>query len=220
MKQYVAIIGDIRNSREAHKRAQVQRKLNAVLKEINEKYADDIAADFLITLGDEFQGLLSDASHLLEIIRMVQRHLHPVEVRFGIGIGKITTAINRDAALGADGPAYYAARNMIDELRLQEKKLKNQAPDIKIAVYGRDDDLKVEQINSFFRANRVIERGWSDEQRDTIMDVINHGGNQTEIAKRLKTTQSTVARRLASSNFSTYKDIEDITNKSLMEIIK
>ena len=47
------------------------------------------------------------------------------------------------------------------------------------------------------------------------MDVILHGGNQTESAKRLKTTQSTVARRLAASNYITYKDLEGIINRYL-----
>ena len=94
---------------------------------------------------------------------------------------------------------------MIDELRVQEKKLKNQAPDIKVAI----------QINGFLRANRIIEKSWSNDQRNTIMDVILHGGNQTESAKRLKTTQSTVARRLAASNYITYKDLEGIINRYL-----
>ena len=219
MKQYVAVIGDIRNSKGLHDRGEVQQRLGAVLDEINEKYSSDIAAKFLITLGDEFQGLLSDISHLLEIIRMIQRHLYPVDVRFGIGIGEITTAINKEAAIGADGPAYYAARNMIDELRVQEKKLKNQAPDIMLEVYGRNDDLKTEQINGFLRASRVIENGWSEDQRNTIMDMIDNGGSQSESAERLKTTQSTVARRLASGNYITYRDIEEIANRSLGEMI-
>ena len=220
MRQYIAVIGDIRNSKETRKRASVQRMLNDVLEKINEKYENDIAAKFIITLGDEFQGLLCNADHLLEIIRAIQWKLYPVEVRFGIGIGKITTPIKREAAIGADGPAFYAARDMIDELRVQEKKLKNQAPDIKVAIHGDKGDLRVDQINGFLRANRIIEKSWSNDQRNTIMDVILHGGNQTESAKRLKTTQSTVARRLAASNYITYKDLEGIINRSLMGITK
>ena len=57
-KQYIAIIGDIKNSRKIDNRKEVQTKLNGVLDEINQTYCEEIAAGFLITLGDEFQGLL------------------------------------------------------------------------------------------------------------------------------------------------------------------
>lgn len=40
--------------------------------------------------------------------------LYPVELRFGIGIGEITTEINTEMALGADGPGYYKAREAIE----------------------------------------------------------------------------------------------------------
>ena len=46
--------------------------------------------------------------------------------------------INHEAAIGADGPAFYAAREMIEFLREQEKKLKKQAADIQISVYEKN----------------------------------------------------------------------------------
>ncbi|MGB4438298.1 MAG: SatD family protein, partial [Sedimentibacter sp.] len=57
---YIAIIGDIVNSKKIDNRNDVQIKLKSLLKRIDEKYTDDIASDFMITLGDEFQGLLKD----------------------------------------------------------------------------------------------------------------------------------------------------------------
>lgn len=70
-KPYVAIIGDIKNSRELQDRKQVQEKLEAVLNEINDTYDADIASKFLITLGDEFQGLLHCGIHTMHIISKI-----------------------------------------------------------------------------------------------------------------------------------------------------
>ena len=107
---YYAIIGDIIQSKELANRMEIQTKLNSILNEINKRYADEIAANFIITLGDEFQGLLSNPSNLFDIIDTIKFEMYPVRIRFGIGIGSIDTEVNSEMALGADGPAYHYAR--------------------------------------------------------------------------------------------------------------
>lgn len=42
----------------------------------------------------------------MEIITEIESVLYPVNIRFGVGIGKITTEINRELSIGADGPGY------------------------------------------------------------------------------------------------------------------
>ena len=105
---------------------------------MNSIYNNDISAKFLITLGDEFQGLLEITAPILEIIKYIQREIYLIKLRFGVGIGNVFTLINHEAAIGADGPAFYAAREMIEFLREQEKKLKKQAADIQISVYEKN----------------------------------------------------------------------------------
>ena len=77
-KIFTAVIGDIKNSRNLEKRNEVQVQLRNVLEEINEKYEADISAKFLITLGDELQGLLCNAKGVLKIISEIQMRLYPV----------------------------------------------------------------------------------------------------------------------------------------------
>ena len=110
---YIAIIGDMKNSKIMNDRNSVQNELKKILNNVNEKYSKDISARFMITLGDEFQGLLHDGAHVMQIIEEIQSEMHPVEIRFGIGIGPITTEINYEMAIGADGPGYYKARQAI-----------------------------------------------------------------------------------------------------------
>lgn len=214
---YIAVIGDIKNSKKIENRNQIQETLNHVLKDINVFYDTDISAKFTITLGDEFQGLLIRAEHLLDIIRFIQREMYPVKLRFGVGIGEISTNIFSEAALGADGPAYYAAREMLEELRKQEKKLKKQAADILISVYDKED-FEITEINTILALMEIIEAGWSDKQRYTIWDMERNGGSQAECAKRMDTTQSTVARRLADGSYITYKRAKKTVDKALREL--
>ena len=136
--QYYAIIGDIKRSKKIENRCEIQEKLKKILDNVNSIYNNDISAKFLITLGDEFQGLLEMTASILEIIKYIQREIYPIKLRFGVGIGNVSTLINHEAAIGADGPAFYAAREMIEFLREQEKKLKKQAADIQISVYEKN----------------------------------------------------------------------------------
>lgn len=200
---YVAMVADIKESRKLENRSQIQEKLGAVLNYVNDAYQADISAKFIITLGDEFQGLLNGTEHLLDIIQYIQREMYPVRLRFGIGIGEISTDIFYEAAIGADGPAYYEARHMIEELREQEKKLKKQAADIQLSIYDTES-FEIAEINTVLALMKVIEDGWSDRQRYTIWYMIKNGGSQEECAKSMNTTQSTIARRLADGNYLTY----------------
>ncbi len=150
---YVAIIGDIKSSKTINKRNQIQEKLNIILKHINETYSPDIAAKFIITLGDEFQGLLKNYDHILDIAKYIQREMYPVNLRFGIGFGKIYTDIFCEAAIGSDGPAYYAAREMVKQLREQEKKLRKQTADIQISIYNAKS-FEIVKINT------ILNRKW------------------------------------------------------------
>ena len=118
---YIVIIGDIKHSKSISNRYEIQGQLKKTLDYINKKYKTSVAARFLITLGDEFQGLLSTAEPLIDIIGYIQNEMFPVRIRVGVGIGEITTEINKNAAIGAYGPAFYAARRAIIEIHDTEK---------------------------------------------------------------------------------------------------
>lgn len=214
---YTAVIGDIKDSKEIKNRGQIQEKLNNALKYVNEAYSAQISAKFIITLGDEFQGLLDSNENLIDIIKYIQKEMYPVKLRFGIGVGEINTNIFYEAAIGADGPAYYAARGMIQQLREQEKKLKKQAADIQFSIFNTEK-FEITEINIIFALMKIIEDGWSEKQRFTIWDMAQNGGSQEECARRMNTTQSTVARRLADGNYLTYmrakKTVEEAIRRS------
>lgn len=216
-KKLVAIIGDIKKSRSLEKRKEVQEHLKKTLYEINKKYENDITAKFLVTLGDEFQGLLSNGKNVLKIIEEIRIQLHPVKLRFGIGIGQITTDINTEMALGADGPGYYHARAAITLLKDKENKKKTVPADICVKMDNGNEE-RVMLINTIFELMNAVERTWTDRQREIIWDMLRHQDGQWNTADRLSIAQSTVQKALAAGNYYTYENAMKNLDKTLGEI--
>lgn len=214
---YIAIIGDMINSQKIDNRREVQTKLKNVLDNINEKYKFDISAKFMITLGDEFQGLLCKGSSVIGIIEEIQQEMYPVKIRFGIGIGEIITDINSEMAIGADGPGYYKAREAIEELKHSEQKNKIPSSDIRIEIESDKNSVSM-LLNTIFSLMSVIRNNWSERQREIIWEYEKSGGSQLECAERLNIAQSSVNRSLVNGNYYVYKNAKETVDNVLGEI--
>ena len=75
---YVAVIGDIIESRKIENRQAVQLKLQSVLDVVNKKYEKSLASKFMITLGDELQGLVRDKRTSVDIISFIVLVMLPI----------------------------------------------------------------------------------------------------------------------------------------------
>ncbi|HPF88778.1 MAG TPA: SatD family protein, partial [Candidatus Limiplasma sp.] len=132
---FVVIIGDIKGSKKLINRNAVQKQLRELLGAINQTFQATVASDFRITLGDEFQGLLYCGKPVAHILDRIEREMFPVKIRFGIGVGEITTDI-RSSTTEIDGPAYNLARDMIDMLRASETEKMEPKTNVKIEIQG------------------------------------------------------------------------------------
>lgn len=113
---YLALIGDVVDSRHLPKRDAFQVQLAEALKKAGARNAT-LASPYTITLGDEFQAVYRSAERLFLDLFSIWRDLHPEKVRFAIGVGELSTAINPKQALGMDGPAFHRAREAITVLK-------------------------------------------------------------------------------------------------------
>ena len=214
---YIAIIGDIKGSRVLEDRKELQIRLKQILSEMNAKYDEDIAAKFTITLGDEFQGLLRSGGHAIDIMYEIERFLWPTRLRFGIGIGRITTEIDREIAIGADGPGFYMARNAIEYLKKNEKK--NQAVDAEIRIEAEGDNQETsEMLNAILFLVTAIKAEWSERQRELIWNMLTHKETQVELAERMRIRQPAVQKSLSKGRFYTYREAMDTVERALGEI--
>lgn len=210
---YFAIIADIIESRTIMNRFQVQEQLNRILQEINSEFDEYIAARFLVTLGDEFQGLLNSTQPILQIIERIILQMYPIRIRFGIGFGEINTRINKEMAIGADGTAYHYARRMINELKKNQRSRMSDQPLIKVLSDKNESIIKL--VNNTFSLWSFIQEKWTEKQVRLISETIASGNNQREAAKRLGVVQSTVQRGLKSSGYYNYLQ----TKRTLEEVL-
>ncbi|WP_054742557.1 SatD family protein [Cellulosilyticum ruminicola] len=110
---YITMIFDI-NSRAYPDRTALQYLLIDLLKRCNTQFAEMLAAPFIITLGDEWQGLLKPDMNYLQIIDFFKFNL-PRDISFytGVGIGPITISNFELTVNQLDGPAFHLAREAL-----------------------------------------------------------------------------------------------------------
>ena len=214
---FAAVIGDIKDSRHLENRKEVQVHLQEILDRLNEKYKDHIVSKFLITLGDEFQGLLRSGEHILDMVNEIRMDMYPVRLRFGIGFGQITTDIKSEMALGADGPGYYRAREAVELLKEREKKNRPVLAELCLRLDEKDQEKEV-LLNTVFDLMYVVESGWTERQRETIWDMLLYGDGQQNTARRLSISQPTVQKALAAGSYYTYENALKNASKILGDI--
>lgn len=211
---YLAIIGDMVNSKKMTDRNSAQNKLKTILNVINKKYESDIASNFMITLGDEFQGLLRKGCNVMNIISEIEAEIYPIQMRFGIGIGSIKTEINHEIPLGADGPAYHNARRMIEELKKLENRHRANYTNIMISSEYDNSDIDM-LLNSVLSLCSTLKVKWTKRQREIINSYIINDENQYKTADSLKIGQSSVNKALIGSGFYTYQKAIETVNRTL-----
>lgn len=194
---YCAIIGDINKSRDLPDRAKVQRKFHKAIETINSEYKRDIASKFVLTLGDEFQGLLISATDSYRLVRRFQDIMGEVPFAFGIGIGGLSTPLNRKAAVGMDGECFHRARAAI-----------NRAKKSKREVVFDFESPALSPINALVG---LMEKQWSlltPRQKEITQLMKSHDNNQRAVAKELKVSPQAVWKAYSSTTINQMNEAE------------
>ncbi len=199
---FYAIIGDIVASRKLppEQRSEAQESMRRALAEINNVHKADIAADFLITLGDEFQGLMLPSADPVRASLEIMHLMRPYEIRVAIAFGSMTTRISRDAAIGADGPAFYMARETAEAMKPRH------GARLRVSL----EDKRAEgAVNALAALCDRLSAGWTEKQELIVYEMLEAklSGKrltQTELAGRLGIGQSTVNAQLSAAGFNEY----------------
>ncbi len=112
---YVALLGDAVASRRLTPavRARLQDGLKASLQQVNRRWRRVVAARFAVTLGDQFQGLLTGGEPVWEITHWLRAELPAVDWVVAAGRGPIRTPL-APTAPETDGPCFHRAREALD----------------------------------------------------------------------------------------------------------
>lgn len=149
----VVIIADVRGSRKmaTDERYEGQLFLKSAIIQVNEEFSRNLEARFMITRGDEFQGVLKDLPGALITMMEFERLLFPLQLRYGIGRGRIQT-MGSKIPIEMDGPAFHRAT---EALNIAKKK--------KYFIQCSFGDEKLDlMINTIFSLICAIKNRWND----------------------------------------------------------
>jgi len=185
---YLAVIGDIRGSRQLAGRSGIQTRLESALRELNGALPEAaVAARFGVTGGDAFQGLLSAPAAAVDALLVLEETMRPVTFRYGLGWGAVETAI-RPRATEMDGPCFHRAREALEAGKAGDRWAVARG-------LGAEGDRVVTGILSLVGA--VRER-WTEKQAQTV-DLARRLPTQREVASTLNVSPSTVSEALAAA---------------------
>jgi hypothetical protein len=193
-----AILGDIVRSRrmEPEERSDAQTVLERLMTEINRRYEPSVLGHFLMTLGDEFQGLLDDPSVVPDIVQDIREKLPKVRFRIAVSRGQLTTEVKpHRVALGTDGPAWHEARRVLEQWRAAKRD--------GVAFVGFGDDDTV--LNGL---SGLLTHHWSHleaSQREIVNALRHHQGLRKEAAADMSISQQAMSNRAQTAGWREYE---------------
>lgn len=192
--KYVAMKIDMVHSRRLTNRREIQEELIAHTEQINTRFKVAIAAQCIVTHGDEAQCLvhLSHSGYVLDIFEYLTTSMPTVHFRCGIGLGTLSTNL-QPTAIGMDGEAWLNAKRAIDLARKQRQY---------IQFSGFDSDLQ-ESLNALANLLFFICSRWSYQQHEVIR-LVDSGLSQSVIAERLNVSEAAVSKRLSAAGWPHY----------------
>jgi hypothetical protein len=207
--RYLSIIGDMVKSRELTQaeRPRVQKRFQELMTHLNGTYSEFMVSKFIITLGDEFQGILSLASQIPDLVWQIETQFPDRELRLGFGLGPIHTPI-QEYAINMDGPSFHNARSALENAK------KRHALGGEFRGFGALDET-LGGIGGLLGYHRVK---MTDQQRK-IANYLRNGTSQTQAAKKLKITRQAVSRHVQSSGWQYYWEAETAWKTILKEYI-
>jgi hypothetical protein len=111
--QYLTMICDMKNSKSIKNREEAQNQLIQTLKEVNQMFSKELASSFIITIGDEWQGLLRYPCDYNVILSFFHQRLSNIDFYCGIGIGEISIHNFELTVNQLDGPSFHLARKAL-----------------------------------------------------------------------------------------------------------
>jgi hypothetical protein len=183
---HAVLMGDLVGSERAASVKAVHRAFNKAVDDANEAHAGHIASPLTITLGDEFQGLLTSFVHAWDVAVALRFELLIAEMpcRFVVGAAKLETPVNTKEAWNMMGSGLAAARDKLNDKRIASA----------YRFSFPDEPVVVPLLDAVGAALTAIEEAWTPTQLEYY--------SKSRAAKR---GNADVAKKLGVSERSLYK---------------
>lgn len=211
-KAYIALIGDLVASRELKPdaRGRLQARLGQHFAAVRAQARAGFAAWPLVTIGDEFQALFpADGAGCRALLTLIPELLdlaNPTAVRFGLGLGTLSTEL-REEALGMDGPCFHRARAALERARALDLPCQLDTE--------RGDAILWSTLASYVLRQRM---GWTPAQAEAIA-LFEGERSWKQVAEELSITPSAVSLRQKAAGWSLYERARSALEMGLLELI-
>jgi hypothetical protein len=181
-------------------RRQLDHDLRQLFEILNARYEPDLSARFDYTLGDEFEGVFARPelairpAFLLRAWLATQAATGHVQARCAIGVGTVSVE-NSGLPREQDGPAFHAARTLINSLHERDRRfgIRCSGRDPVVEISNRGFEIGCRFLDS-------IMTGWTEPQWEAAYwRWLNK--SSTEVAELLHIKPQNVSKRLKSSRF-------------------
>jgi hypothetical protein len=210
---YVAVIGDLMGSRKlaSAQRGAAQVALRQLMDRLNQEFAASLQGQFVIALGDEFEGLVhahAASTTIPDLIWRIEELVPDPVTRLGIGFGTIDTPILEDVP-AMDGPAFHHAREAIGAAA------KNDRLGGVFRGFGDSHDAI---LNGIARVLHHQRRRWSRQQRNLAM-ILHRGIRKADAASEMHLSRQAITIYAQAAGWEAYEEGEVAWRKALEESI-
>lgn len=186
----------------------IQRKIKAVLPEINTRYRSDLLRDFTITIDDEFQGVLRSPENSYDVCVRLQDSI-PVAFRCGIGIGKIDVVSSEIPEMR--GKSFFRSREALEFAKKFEYSVIVKSSDVM-------NNLMDETINAILSLIATIQSTWTERQREVVAFCRVHDEySYSDIARELKVSKQAISQVLSAAHWQAVQTGEQAIRGLLKE---
>ncbi len=192
---YGVITADLVESSHLRDRTNAQKRLSRLVEVLNSRSAPSLAAKFMITLGDEIQGMFRQLSDIPRGVVNIHEEFRPQEIRVGIGIGRVTTPLSAKVT-EMDGPVFVYARKAVEEAKKQT---------LEVVVRSRDERTD-EILNAIYLLLEGIKARWTETQ-----------WHRVNLYRNLETFEG-VARKLGVAKQSINKSLRNTLWHRILEV--
>ncbi len=208
MKQYI-LMADIIDSRKKEQ-VVIMKNLKELVAEVNISFSDNVLSPLTITLGDEFQGIVSNLEGAINIIIFLEEEIIrrgvQFKLRYVLKYGVIDTPINSKIAYEMLGAGLTDAREELNDLKDNKNRFNVDIGNV----------LQNNILNKSFKILDNIIGKWKLDKDYSLISLLIEFKDYKVVSEMLHKERSLIWKRIKSLNMDDYNSIKDIINYTLL----
>lgn len=194
-RNHAVLMGDIVGSEAADDVDALHRRFNFEVNAANSWFKPQLISPLTITLGDEFQGLLTSLDAAILLARAMRHAMlsKDIECRVAIGVASIPMPVNPERAWNMMGPGLAATR----------EKLADKAAPARYRFHLPGEPVVETLLDAVAASLTAIEARWTPTQLHDISQSIG-GAAAEDIAQRRNVGVHTVYKVRRTGEYDLY----------------